>query len=116
LIKAQAAGATPTAFNTSPAITAIMSCLENEPEPVLWREEMKHFFAKHAKRPGCRLRQQDWRCSNERGASADTADTYAIPSAYEQVAELLVERGVEVDPSCIWRWVQAYAPNFAMKP
>jgi transposase-like protein len=21
------------------------------------------------------------------------------------------ERGVEVDPSCIWRWVQAYAPE-----
>ena len=24
---------------------------------------------------------------------------------------LLAERGVEVDPSCIWRWVQAYAPE-----
>ena len=33
------------------------------------------------------------------------------PLAYEHVAELLVERGVEVDPSCIWRWVQAYAPE-----
>src|SRR5947207_7469579 len=31
------------------------------------------------------------------------------PLAYEHVAELLAERGVEVDPSCIWRWVQAYA-------
>jgi IS6 family transposase len=29
------------------------------------------------------------------------------PLAYEHVAELLAERGVEVDPSCIWRWVQA---------
>jgi IS6 family transposase len=28
------------------------------------------------------------------------------PLAYEHVAELLAERGVEVDPSCIWRWVQ----------
>ena len=31
------------------------------------------------------------------------------PLAYEHVSELLAERGVEVDPSCIWRWVQAYA-------
>jgi transposase-like protein len=23
----------------------------------------------------------------------------------------LAERGVEVDPSCIWRWVQTYAPE-----
>jgi len=29
------------------------------------------------------------------------------PLAYEHVAELLSERGVELDPSCIWRWVQA---------
>ena len=33
------------------------------------------------------------------------------PLAYEHAAELLAERGVEVDPSCIWRWVQAYAPE-----
>jgi transposase-like protein len=33
------------------------------------------------------------------------------PLAYEHVAELLAERGVEVDPSCIWRWVQAFAPE-----
>src|ERR1043165_4189745 len=33
------------------------------------------------------------------------------PLAYEHVAELLAERGVEVDPSCVWRWVQAYAPE-----
>src|SRR5499427_5296477 len=33
------------------------------------------------------------------------------PLAYQHVAELLAERGVEVDPSCIWRWVQAYAPE-----
>ena len=33
------------------------------------------------------------------------------PLAYEHVSELLAERGVEVDPSCIWRWVQAYAPE-----
>jgi transposase, IS6 family len=25
--------------------------------------------------------------------------------------ELMAERGVEVDASCIWRWVQAYAPE-----
>src|SRR6516225_2356151 len=33
------------------------------------------------------------------------------PLAYEHVAELLAERGVEVDPSCIWRWVQVYTPE-----
>src|SRR4030081_3203606 len=33
------------------------------------------------------------------------------PLSYEHVAELIAERGVEVDASCIWRWVQAYAPE-----
>jgi transposase, IS6 family len=33
------------------------------------------------------------------------------PLAYEHVSELLAERGVEVDPSCIWRSFQAYAPE-----
>ena len=33
------------------------------------------------------------------------------PLSYELVAELLGERGMEVDASCIWRWVQAYAPE-----
>jgi hypothetical protein len=28
------------------------------------------------------------------------------PLAYQHVAELLLERGVAVDASCIWRWVQ----------
>jgi hypothetical protein len=32
------------------------------------------------------------------------------PLAYEHVAELLAERGVAVDPSCISHWVQTYAP------
>jgi len=31
--------------------------------------------------------------------------------SYEHVSELLAERGVEVDPSCIWRWVQVDAPE-----
>ena len=33
------------------------------------------------------------------------------PLAYEHVAELLAERGVAVHPTCIWRWVQSYAPE-----
>ena len=33
------------------------------------------------------------------------------PLSYEHVSELVAERGVEVDASCIWRWVQAYAPE-----
>ncbi len=33
------------------------------------------------------------------------------PLAYEHVAEMLAERGLEVDASCVWRWVQVYAPE-----
>src|SRR5260370_22674119 len=33
------------------------------------------------------------------------------PFSYERVTELVGERGVEVDARCIWRWVQAYAPE-----
>ena len=33
------------------------------------------------------------------------------PLAYERVAEMLAERGLEVDASCVWRWVQVYAPE-----
>src|SRR5580704_15328660 len=33
------------------------------------------------------------------------------PLSYEHVAELAAERGVELDASCIWRWVQVYAPE-----
>jgi IS6 family transposase len=34
------------------------------------------------------------------------------PLAYLHVSELLAERGLGMDASCIWRWVQAYAPEF----
>ena len=33
------------------------------------------------------------------------------PLACEHVSELLAELGVEVDASCIWRWVQEYGPE-----
>jgi IS6 family transposase len=33
------------------------------------------------------------------------------PLSYAHVSELVAERGIEVDASCIWRWVQAYAPE-----
>ena len=33
------------------------------------------------------------------------------PLAYLHVSELLAERGLSIDASCIWRWVQAYAPE-----
>src|SRR6201981_795847 len=33
------------------------------------------------------------------------------PLAYKHVAEILTERGLAVDASCVWRWVQAYAPE-----
>ena len=34
-----------------------------------------------------------------------------FPLSYQHVRELLAERGIAVDASCIWRWVQAYAPE-----
>jgi transposase-like protein len=37
------------------------------------------------------------------------------PLSYEHVAELLAERGVEVDASGSWRWVQAYAPELSKR-
>jgi transposase-like protein len=33
------------------------------------------------------------------------------PLACEHVAEMLGERGLAVDASCVWRWVQAYSPE-----
>jgi transposase, IS6 family len=33
------------------------------------------------------------------------------PLAYEHVSELPAEHGLAVDASCVWRWVQAYAPE-----
>src|SRR4051812_35507814 len=33
------------------------------------------------------------------------------PLANLHVSELLAERGLFVDASCVWRWVQAYAPE-----
>jgi transposase, IS6 family len=33
------------------------------------------------------------------------------PLAYKHVSELLEERGLAIHASCIWRWVQAYAPE-----
>ena len=39
------------------------------------------------------------------------------PLAYEHVSELLTERGLAVDASCVWRWVQAYAGvRYAVSP
>ena len=33
------------------------------------------------------------------------------PLAYVHLSEILTERGLFIDASCIWRWVQAYAPE-----
>ena len=37
------------------------------------------------------------------------------PLAYEHVAELLAECGLEVDAGCVWRWVQVYAPEISRR-
>jgi transposase-like protein len=31
--------------------------------------------------------------------------------SYREVRELLVERGLELDHTTVWRWVQPYAPE-----
>src|SRR5438552_17446507 len=31
--------------------------------------------------------------------------------SYREVEELLVERGLEIDHTTVWRWVQCYAPE-----
>ena len=33
------------------------------------------------------------------------------PLSFRQVAEIMAERGLHVDRSCIWRWVQIYGPE-----
>ena len=37
------------------------------------------------------------------------------PLAYQHVSELLAERGLAIDASCIWRWVQAYAAELSKR-
>ena len=32
-----------------------------------------------------------------------------VSVGYQHVAELLAERGLAVDASCVWRWVQVYS-------
>ena len=34
-----------------------------------------------------------------------------MPSSLRDVEELMVERGLSVDHTTVWRWVQAYAPE-----
>jgi hypothetical protein len=38
------------------------------------------------------------------------------PLAYKHVSELLAERGLLIDASCIWRWVQARAGGGQVLP
>ena len=33
------------------------------------------------------------------------------PISYLHMSEMMLERGLEIDPSCIWRWVQQYGPE-----
>ena len=32
------------------------------------------------------------------------------PISYLHMSEMMRERGLEIDPSCIWRWVRAFTP------
>jgi transposase-like protein len=38
-------------------------------------------------------------------------DGISVFAVGRTAAELVAERGVEVDAGCIWRWVQVYAPE-----
>jgi len=52
----------------------------------------------------------DQQAAQRTAASARSVRWYLrYPLSNEHVSELLSERGVEVDPSWIWRWVQVYA-------
>ena len=33
------------------------------------------------------------------------------PISYLHMSEMMVERGLQIDPSCVWRWVQVYGPE-----
>jgi transposase, IS6 family len=44
-------------------------------------------------------------------SSCQRCDGTFDPPAYLHVSELLAERGLFVHPSCVWRWVQVYAPE-----
>jgi transposase-like protein len=46
-----------------------------------------------------------------RGDSSIGLMVFTIASGLEHVAELLAERGFAVHATCIWRWVQTYAPE-----
>lgn len=37
------------------------------------------------------------------------------PLSYRQLEEMMIERGVEVDHTTIYRWIQTYAPEFEKK-
>jgi transposase, IS6 family len=36
--------------------------------------------------------------------------------SYRNLEELMLERGVKLDHSTIWRWVQRFAPEMDMRP
>ena len=48
--------------------------------------------------------------SHLRSFSVPSAGTFASLS-YRDVQELLIERGLEVDHTTVWRWVQHFAPE-----
>jgi transposase-like protein len=34
-----------------------------------------------------------------------------FPIPFAHMAEMALERGLFIDPSCIWRWIQTYGPE-----
>jgi transposase-like protein len=79
------------------------------------------------RRGGQRFRCGDWRCRFTATTGTPFAG-YRFPPdvialavrwylrfrlSYADVAELLAERGVRVDPSSVYAWVQAFTPLYA---
>ena len=61
----------------------------------------------------CRICQRgniEWDSRNLWSAK-EQSDVKRYSLSDEHFTELLAERGVEVDASCIWRWIQAYTPS-----
>ncbi len=38
-----------------------------------------------------------------------------FPISFANMAEMAVERGLIIHPSCVWRWVPTYGPELAKR-
>jgi IS6 family transposase len=69
--------------------------------------DLGYTHCRQTARKGSNRREDDHHCQECRWVGR----CYAEEQAAKHVAELLAGRGLEVDASCVWRWVQAYSPE-----